>query len=357
MPKEISAHQHHDFMIVGQGLAGSLLAWSLLQAGAEVCIVSDRQLSASRVAAGLINPVTGQRFVLADRTPDMLTWAKNFYQNIETTLSIKCFHVHPMIRLFNNNKEQSNCNKRLLQPAYRPYLHPCHIPDALNAEYSGILQRETAWLDTNVLLDALHEYFQKHATVVFADVDVQAVQQKKDTLHWQGLSTSKIIYSQGYKMLENPLFSWLPLQPSHGEIITCSTTEEISPEIINKGKWLLPTSTHSCRIGATYDPDIKTPTKHEKSKQNLLQFAQALFTEKHTFTCTNHQAGIRPTTKDKQPFIGFHPLHPNICIFNGFGSRGSLLIPWYAREFSNTLLQDYPIPMEADIMRFTSLCV
>lgn len=357
MPKEISAHQHHDFMIVGQGLAGSLLAWPLLQAGAKVCIVSDQQLSASRVAAGLINPVTGQRFVLADRTPDMLTWAKNFYQNIETTLGIKCFHVQPMIRLFNNNKEQNNCNKRLLQPAYKPYLHPCHISNILNAQHSGISQRETAWLDTNILLDALHGYFQKHATMIYADLNAQTVQQQKNALHWQGLSTSKIIYSQGYKMLENPLFSWLPLQPAHGEIITCSTTEEISPEIINKGKWLLPISTHSCRIGATYEPNISLPTIQEASKHTLLQFAHTLFTEKHNFTCTHHQAGIRPTTKDKQPFIGFHPLHPNICIFNGFGSRGSLLTPWYAREFSRTLLQDYPIPMEADIMRFTSLCV
>jgi glycine/D-amino acid oxidase-like deaminating enzyme len=34
--------QPTDFLIVGQGLAGSLLAWSLLQRGHTVVVVEDR---------------------------------------------------------------------------------------------------------------------------------------------------------------------------------------------------------------------------------------------------------------------------------------------------------------------------
>jgi len=52
-----------DFLIVGQGLAGSLMAWELMQRGKTVLIVDNGLENASRVAAGLINPVTGMRFV------------------------------------------------------------------------------------------------------------------------------------------------------------------------------------------------------------------------------------------------------------------------------------------------------
>ncbi len=51
-----------DFLIVGQGLAGSLLAWELMQRGAKVLIVDNGMPNASQVAAGLINPITGMRF-------------------------------------------------------------------------------------------------------------------------------------------------------------------------------------------------------------------------------------------------------------------------------------------------------
>ncbi len=53
-----------NYIIVGQGLAGSLLAHSLRKAGKSVLIVdSFKPNSSSRVAAGLINPVTGRRMV------------------------------------------------------------------------------------------------------------------------------------------------------------------------------------------------------------------------------------------------------------------------------------------------------
>ena len=153
-------------------------------------------------------------------------------------------------------------------------------------------------------------------------------------------------------MMNNPLFSWLPLQPAHGEIITCTTDKTLPDAIINKSKWLLPTGKHSCRVGATYNTKISAPTLLETSKSQLHQFAQCVFKETRAFEVTQHQAGIRPTTLDKQPFIGFHPQHQNNAIFNGFGSRGSLMIPWYA-----DLMVNNATPNHADIQRYTHLCV
>ncbi|MDX8388790.1 MAG: FAD-dependent oxidoreductase [Ghiorsea sp.] len=351
------ANNHYDFIIVGQGLAGSLLAWSLLKKGAKVCIISDQKDCASRVAAGLINPVTGQRFVLAEQTPNMLEYAETFYKEIEQKLGIKCYHPQPMIRLFNSDKEEENCTKRLSQKTYKPFLKIGPIPNAIKSTHSGILQNKTAWLDTNLLLDSLEKYFEKHTKIIHKNADLNTIKHHENHIVWQGISANKLIYCQGYKMKDNPMFSWLPLQPAHGEILTCSSDKKLSPNIINKSKWLLPIDEYSCRIGATFEPKLKEPICQVQSKQDLLAFALDVFTEKHDFNCTQHQAGIRPATKDKQPFIGYHPVNQNICIFNGFGSRGSLLIPWYAQAWSNSLIHSTPIPKEADIIRYLPLCV
>jgi len=325
-------------IVVGNGLAGSLLAWSLLQQGEKVHIYADHEPCASRVAAGLINPVTGQRFVLAEHTPEMLAFAKNFYQNIEKKLGIQCFHEKSMFRLFSSQKEHENCKKRLKDEKYSTFLADISPPQHLHAEHGGITQRHIAWLDTNVLLDALSQHFEKNNMITNRKFEASNTSQT-------------IIYCEGYRMIYNPLFSWLPLQPAHGEIITCHTDNNLPDAIINKGKWLLPIAKNTCRIGATFDTEITSPTLLKTSKQQLLAFAEDIFNEPYSFKVTQHQAGIRPTTLDKQPFIGFHPKYHNIAIFNGFGSRGCLMIPWHAEQ----LIQQ-TIPKYADIQRYQHLC-
>jgi len=325
-------------IIVGGGLAGSLLAWSLIQKGIAVCIYADDKACASRVAAGLINPVTGQRFVLAEHIPEMLAFALPFYRNIEQQLQISCFHETPMKRIFSSEKELENCKKRLINTNYQHFLQKQVLPKELNAEFGGISQTQTAWLDTNVLLDALHAYFEQHNCINYATYS-------------EDMSHHDVIYCQGYHSQANPLFSWLPMQASHGEIITCKTKFSLQNYIINKSKWLLPLSEHQCRIGATYDTSIHTPTLQASSKQQLLREANLFFSQTHTFEVVEHQAGIRPTTLDKQPFIGTHPQHKNLAIFNGFGSKGSLMIPWYANKFIH-----HRTPELSDIKRYQHLC-
>ncbi|MDX8382665.1 MAG: FAD-dependent oxidoreductase, partial [Ghiorsea sp.] len=174
---------------------------------------------------------------------------------------------------------------------------------------------------------------------------------------WQGIQAKKIIFCEGYQMMNNPFFDWLPMQPAHGEIISCQTSAPLDPHIINQSKWLLPTAQHQCKIGATYEPTLRKPTLQATSKQSLLAFANTLFKHDMGFNVTQHQAGIRPATKDKQPFIGFHPKHAQLAVFNGFGSRGSLLIPWYASIFSQHLQHQQILPAHADINRYSTLCV
>ncbi|MDX8383485.1 MAG: FAD-dependent oxidoreductase, partial [Ghiorsea sp.] len=238
----MQAFNTYDILVVGQGLAGSLLAWSLQQQGLSTFLISNEKESASRVAAGIINPVTGQRFVLAETTPQMLKHAASFYQTIEQALHISCYHPTPLLWLFKNEKAHFTCQKRLQQAQYQAFLQQTTLPDHLQANYSGIAQQHTAWLDTNCLLDALLQQFKnnhRYQSACFYDHEVCLHQQH---VTWQGIQAKKIIFCEGYQMMNNPFFDWLPMQPAHGEIISCQTSAPLDPHIINQSKWLLPTA-------------------------------------------------------------------------------------------------------------------
>src|SRR5689334_8367598 len=82
-----------DFIIVGQGIAGSLLYYALTKRGAN-CIVIDekKENSASRVAAGLINPVTGRRLVKSWMIDELIPAFQKVYVQIENDFKITCLH-------------------------------------------------------------------------------------------------------------------------------------------------------------------------------------------------------------------------------------------------------------------------
>ena len=55
----------YDFLIVGQGIAGTTLAMELIAQGASVLVIDAyNKSSSSQVAAGLFNPIAFRRVAL-----------------------------------------------------------------------------------------------------------------------------------------------------------------------------------------------------------------------------------------------------------------------------------------------------
>ena len=53
----------------------------------------------------------------------------------------------------------------------------------------------------------------------------------------------------------------------------------------------------------------------------------------------DHFAAIRPANTQRRPFIGMHPVYKNIGIFNGMGTKGCSLAPFFAEQFTSHILQ------------------
>lgn len=343
-----------DFLIIGQGLAGSLLAWELMQRDCNVVIIDNGQENASQVAAGLINPVTGMRFVKSTDVDTLLPAALTCYSGLAAFFQQDFYHEKPMLRIFRSDDELKFCKKRLFQAGYERYLGDIietgNLSNNLATPFGFLEQKQTGYLLTRPLLSCLKKLFIARGCYRHLEFDYRDIQ-LRPLLSWQDITAKQIIFCEGYQAGNNPWFSWLPWQPVKGEILTLQQTSAWPDKILNYGNWLIPLNRHYLRVGASFDHDHLNTETTAQARDSLLKSFKAIAPDAQT-ALIDQQAGIRPCTQDRQPFIGKHPQYPQIAIFNGFGAKGSLQIPWYGQHFADALLKNAPLLKTCHIKRY-----
>jgi glycine/D-amino acid oxidase-like deaminating enzyme len=336
-------------------LAGSLLAWELSQRQKKVILIDNGKENASQLAAGLINPVTGMRFVKSTDVDRLLPTAINYYNQLSHYFQHTFYIEKPMLRILRNNKEILACQKRLQQVEYAPYLSkPVPSIPPFYAPLGLLPQKQTGYLLTKALLTALKNHFISINAYQIDELKYNDIE-LSPRIHWKGIRPKQIIFCEGHHASKNPWFSWLPFQPVKGEIITATATKKIPQHILNYGHWFIPLNDYQFRTGATFDRDNLNALITMDAKETLLNSLKQVYPGLTVERINNQQAGIRPTTLDKHPFIGNHPIHPELVIFSGFGAKGSLQIPWYSKCLADNLLNDHPIPQPCNILRYTHL--
>src|SRR5690242_6028765 len=72
-----------DYLIVGQGICGTMLSWFLHKEGKTFFIIDDNnEKASSKVAAGVINPVTGRRYAYTWMIDEIMPFAVQAYEEI-----------------------------------------------------------------------------------------------------------------------------------------------------------------------------------------------------------------------------------------------------------------------------------
>src|SRR6478609_275489 len=125
MTTENNKQQTVDFLIIGQGLAGSLVAWMLAAKGKRVAVVDNgAPLTSSKVAAGMFNPINTKRFTVMGEAETLITEALDIYQSIEQQLGVTIVHRHSIYNVFGNTKEGNDYTLKLEHPFFSKYTEP-----------------------------------------------------------------------------------------------------------------------------------------------------------------------------------------------------------------------------------------
>lgn len=342
-----------DVLIVGQGLAGSLLAWEFMRQQVKVLVVDNGCENASQVAAGLINPVTGQRLVKSSEVDYLLPQALACYRHLAEQFGQDFFVPLPMLRILKNTREQHIVEQRLGDAAYQPFMQSYDKTVAgIDAPYGLLAQSQTGYLRTRPLLEALRVFFSAQASYHRADFSYEELRLLPEGVRWRDWQARQIVFCEGVRAIDNPWFGGLPFQPAKGEILA-GRAEGVLPDwILNFGHWLLPQQQGQFLSGATFEPGKTDTQPSEYARMQLLQGLARVCPGLREVEVMKHRVGVRPCTLDKQPFIGPHPKHRQLSIFNGFGAKGSLAVPWYARRFVAACKGLEPWPVAGFVQRY-----
>lgn len=344
----------YDYLIVGQGLAGTILAIQLIKAGCKIAVIDNPSLSASsRVAAGIWNPVVFKRLTKSWMADQLVPALLEFYSEFEQENKVKVFQNRSIIKPFSEEQEKTLwLKKSLSENAFlenKTYESLALTDSVVLSQYSNVLNAGN--LDVVLFLETARKYIAQHAPWHESVFDYDQLQSTGTGIVYQDIQAADIIFAEGHLISQNPYFNWVPMKPAKGEVLTILCNDlKLEKDIVNKGIFILPLGDHRFKVGATYQWNDFNDMPTDEAREELVRKLANVI--KVPFEIVKHEAGVRPSVIDRRPLMGVHPKQPHYWIFNGFGTKGVMLVPYFAAHFVKCLKGEQAIIQEVDVARF-----
>lgn len=343
----------HDYIIVGAGLAGISFAETAINNNKSVVVFENESQNSSRIAAGLYNPVILKRFSEVAHAKEQLELGAFFYQNMEKKVGINLDTKLPILRKFFSIEEQNNW----FAAADKIKLAPFLSLDLLYKNYEFIkapfgygVVLQTGYVATGTLLEVYHDYLNKNHLLIRETFDYSLLHQFDDHVSYKNIRARHLVFAEGFGIHANPFFNYLPLDGTKGELILIKAPKLNLVEIINTSVFILPLGNDLYKVGATYNWKDKTNIPTPEGKSELIDRLREIIT--CDFEVILHEAGIRPTVRDRRPLVGTHFENHRLHILNGLGTRGVMIGPWVAKELFDHIEHQIPLSKENNIQRF-----
>ena len=334
-----------DYIIVGQGISGSLLGYLLHQKNCRILILDDGR-SATKVAAGLISPVSGKRLTQTWGYEKMMPVAKTIYSDIQNKLGVSFFNPIPEYRFFQTETEFFK--KRSQDPKFMPYFgSPLNVLEQDNRfkKNEGVVINGSYQFDTAVFLDHITRFFLRHSLLQKTQVQYEDFM-IGNPISYKGIPTKTIIFCEGFSIKNNPFLPALDYRMAKGEVLTFQSNQLPRNVVINQGKWIIPTQDTGFKCGATYEWTSLKNFPTAVAYNEISHFLDHWVTE---YQPIKIESGVRSIVRDNRPIIG--AVSKGMYVMNGMGSKGLMLAPYYAMQLVHHMLYQKSIDKESDISR------
>lgn len=348
-------NSHKDFIIVGQGIAGTLLALNLLASGKSVLVIDAAMpYTASKISSGVINPITGRKYVLSWKFEDLLEELQSQYQNFEAKTGETYLKEKTIIRTLSNPKEENYWYSRgeaeckYCEEEGQAYEYEGRTKNVLNyAEISG-------WrFDAKKFVNGASSYLVSKDALHIGHFDFDQLDFEEGSVSYKNVQSSKIVFCEGWHVKDNPLFNYLPFKPAKGEVLIIKILD-ISPQVLIKhGLFCIPLDNDLYWLGSTYEWDDLDELTTPLMKEKIIRKFEEHFDFR--YEVVDQLAGVRPSTHVRRPFLGQHPTHKNAFIFNGLGTKGCSLGPFFAKQMCQYMVDGKPVEDDVSIRKYDSL--
>ncbi|TKK68642.1 FAD-binding oxidoreductase [Ilyomonas limi] len=346
-----------DYIILGQGISGTFLSYYLQQQGKTVLVIDTPQsYTASKIASGVINPVTGRRIVKTWLIDELLPFCWSAYTEIGNLLAVSLIRQCNVLDFHATPQMQEAFASRIAEDASLLCVRgdKAYWQQYFRFNY-GIGEVNPCWLvDLQTLLPHWRQYLMAHNALLEDYFDWKQCEIAEEKVQYKNITASKILCCEGVGGARNPYFQLLPFALNKGDAIIAHIPNLPATNIYKQGISIVPWNEKDVFwIGSTYDwnyADVQ-PTAAFKSKVE----AQLDYWLKLPYTLTDHFAAERPANVERRPFVGLHPVHSAVGILNGMGTKGCSLAPYFAHQLTAYLVDGLPIEPLANVQRFTQV--
>jgi glycine/D-amino acid oxidase-like deaminating enzyme len=345
-----------DVLIVGCGISGTFLTYFLQQSDTSFIVIDESTLfTASKAAAGIINPVTGRRIVKTWMIDELIHFAKVIYRKMDRELDIHCIRETKITDFFPTPQMRNAFLERFGEDA--AYLRlPSDENDHRNHfDYDfGYGEIEPVLLiNINELLGAMRKKLLASQVLLEEHFDISELVVSEKKICYKDIIAEKIIFCDGVESISNPYFKNLPFAPNKGEALIVEIKELPAMQIFKKGINLVPWKDNLFWVGSSYEWKFD----NDKPTEGFRHQTEAMLRGwiKTDFTIADHIASVRPATLERRPFAGFHPVYKNVGILNGMGTKGCSLAPYFANQLVNHICKNEKLDEEANIKRFDKI--
>jgi glycine/D-amino acid oxidase-like deaminating enzyme len=330
---------HFDALIIGQGMAGTLLSHELLRNGKSVLVLDHKNKNnTSLVASAVLNPLVGKHWTIAKDAAALIPSAVATYQQLNQLLNIDVLQqksilvFHPNEGAARDFEKQINTGNPYTQIAKNSAAHNWHTDWSIG-EVSPVYT-----IDAAILLTQWRNYLQTKQSFCAEIFDMEQLQWTQHKIQYKEYTADKIVFCEGANGRQNPFFPNLPFTQNRGDALLLSIPSLSDKHIYHKDFRLVPHRDGLFWCGSNYTwqyinlkPDVNWRKDTESALKNWLDLA---------FETVDHWVAERPTTEGQKLLLLQHKEHKNMYFFNGMGTRGFSAGPTWAKAMNDLL---YPI--------------
>lgn len=335
-----------DSIIVGQGVAGTVLAFEHHRQGRTFHIVdAGFERGSSFAAAGLMNPVTGRRIVKTWMFDALWPAALDTYHAFEREFDVRVLQKLTLTRCFRTAGEENDFLAKAGDEHFKNLITAGDWPDRwhdlFKKPFACGLTNEVYQLELPVLLQVWRQHLRALGAISEEVFDFSQLDIGDGGVRYKGVEAARLYFCEGYRVHENPFFSFLPMRPNRGEALLIPSDNRLGDAVVKQGEVaLVPLQNGSIWVGTFNQQNTTDATPTEVGYHHIAEGLRDVMM--HPPDITGHVAGIRPAIKDRRPVAGAHPQHPNLFVLNGLGTKGVSLAPFLAKKLLDGSWADMP---------------
>lgn len=341
------------YLIVGQGLTGTWLSYYLLERGISFKIINNEKIpSATSVASGVMNPVTGRRIVQTWMIDTLLPFAVAAYKAFEKEEKITIIQEAPIALIHPSLQMKESFDYRLIHDNI--YLQE-NINNTwstfFNTPFNTGIVNQCYWIDLVAFLLIGRKKINAH--LIRDNFDFIDFKMMEHGVQWKNWNAEKIIFCDGINSMYNPYFKALPFAPNKGEALIVKIKGLAPTNIYKSNITIVPWKDDLFWVGSSFEWDFNDTLPTEIFKEKMITALNSVL--KLPYEVVDHLVGIRPANTERRPFVGIHPKYPQLGICNGMGTKGCSLAPYFTKQLIDHIEQGSMIEPEADIKKFSGI--